>query len=149
MDTLCTLPLYRIHVLDVTYGISRGRDTYGYNIVTIRERGRAGRWSCNGVGHGLLGTCFGEWLQDTYQDELQALPVALVDAWYSVRGWTRAMGLNGLTYSPEGKAVLVGGCGLSSMIRIAERLGLHVRKDLDRKGRELGFTVTREQAVSR
>lgn len=50
------------HELTVTWTVSRGRDTYGYNIVTLRERGDVVA-RCNGGGYDMRGTVFADWLE--------------------------------------------------------------------------------------
>ena len=45
-------------VLTFKWTVSRGRDSYGYNIVTLRVDGDKVS-SCNGGGYDMKGTCLG------------------------------------------------------------------------------------------
>lgn len=55
--------------LHFKWTISRGRDTYGYNICTLLVDGeKKGR--CMGGGYDMQGTAFADWLQNEYQKEL-------------------------------------------------------------------------------
>lgn len=60
------------HELRITYGTSRGANTYGYALVNLSEHG-VKKASCNGGGYDMRGTVFADWLQATYQDRLMKL----------------------------------------------------------------------------
>lgn len=116
---------------NVTYGVSRGRDTYGYNIVTLRSPN--GQFRAMGAGYDMLGTVFGEWLETILtQDDLAK---------------AKAYGLYGVSYRGD-KHHLDGACGLGCMIIVAEYCGYEVKKlySYDRKGwvkDVIGFTITK------
>ena len=59
--------------LAVRWSTSRGRDTYGYNICSVTDQATSKRYSCNGGGYDMLGTSFGEWLTETYQNALHEI----------------------------------------------------------------------------
>lgn len=141
------------HELRITYGTSRGRDTYGYALVSLHENGRKVA-SCNGGGYDMRGTVFGEWLQNTYAERLLELAKKTPGA-FSQCNWNGELGpdahyarvpaerkveLYGGTYyanGGQGKSdyhdarspfvSLDGGCGFESMRRIAEAIGLNIR----------------------
>jgi hypothetical protein len=79
------------HELRITYGTSRGRDTYGYTLVNLYERGEK-KASCNGGGYDMRGTVFADWLQATYQDRLVALAKTKKKGVFDRRIWNAAMG---------------------------------------------------------
>ena len=54
--------------------VSRGRDTYGYNIVTLRINGDKVA-SYNGGGYDMEGSCLGDWLAQHAAKELLAITV--------------------------------------------------------------------------
>lgn len=58
--------------LDFKWTISRGRDTYGYNICSLLVDGYK-KASCIGGGYDMQGTSFANWLNDEYQDRLLQL----------------------------------------------------------------------------
>lgn len=61
--------------LEFKWTVSRGRDTYGYNICTLYVDGeRVAR--CNGGGYDMEGTVFGNFLARNYADRLRALKIA-------------------------------------------------------------------------
>jgi len=62
--------------LEFVWSVSRGRDTYGYNICTLYVDGtKAAR--CNGGGYDMKGTCLGLWIAKRFSDELVKLKVPM------------------------------------------------------------------------
>ena len=58
--------------LKFTWTVSRGNETYGYNIVTLYADGvRVAR--CNGGGYDMEGTCLGEFVAAAFPERLLAL----------------------------------------------------------------------------
>lgn len=58
--------------LEFKWTVSRGRDTYGYNICTLYADGvKVAR--CNGGGYDMKGTCLGSYIASAYADRLLAL----------------------------------------------------------------------------
>lgn len=87
--------------LEFRWGVSRGRDSYGYTICSLWVDGRKVA-SCNGGGYDMKGTCLGNFIAGRFADRLRALdPV-------------KAKELYGLTYhDPDydpGKAVVGKDC---------------------------------------
>ena len=123
--------------------VSRDQDTYGYTICRLDDRETGKRYRCKGGGYDMLGTVFGDWLQDVYQKELVAHVANLVqtDCGYAVAGCKKVDGLCGLTINPNGTITLDGACGLKSMIRIAEAIGLDVQCEYQKTGRNRGATL--------
>lgn len=151
-----------IHTLIITYGTSRGRDTYGYTLVTLRENGTKKASTCGG-GYDMRGTVFADWLQQVYQERLMELGEAgkfprvvwngaldnkecaygdipaseKKERSFLYGGRYYSKGARVGIYNRQGdctghKAVtpyvsLDGGCGFSSIQRIAEACGLEVR----------------------
>lgn len=58
--------------LEFKWSVSRGRDTYGYNICSLYVDGRKVA-SCNGGGYDMKGTCFGIFLEKHFADRLRKL----------------------------------------------------------------------------
>jgi hypothetical protein len=58
--------------LEFRWTVSRGRDTYGYNICTLYADGdKVSR--CNGGGYDMKGTCLGHFIASHYADRLNAI----------------------------------------------------------------------------
>jgi len=113
-------------LLTLTLTESRARDSYGDNVATLRTDD-ARRFRVVGRGYDLIGTVFGDWLGATYQDRLSQLDVAkYYEAWQSADGST---------------VMLDGSCGLISMTRIANAIGLAVREITDRRGHVTSWLV--------
>lgn len=66
-------------ILDFKWTVSRGRDTYGYNIVTLRVDGQKVS-SCNGGGYDMKGTALGNWVARAFSAELLRLKPAQMPA---------------------------------------------------------------------
>lgn len=129
--------------LTFKWSTSRGRDTYGYNICTVRDTKRGTRFSCNGGGYDMQGTSFGNWLQETYPKRLLEIAarshsVSDQDGYHDGGG-----DLYGMVYIVGNDSIsLDGACGLSSMLNIAKAIGLEVESVYSRKGHLEGVFVT-------
>lgn len=55
--------------LEFKWTVSRGRDTYGYNICSLYVDGKK-MASCNGGGYDMQGTCLGNWIARAYPERL-------------------------------------------------------------------------------
>lgn len=119
--------------LKIKHSISRGRDTYGYNIVTLWDGNK--RYATCGGGYDLLGTVFGEWLKCNYLERLKALKP--YDEKYSMdfynqHGYQPQQENYGLFCRNENLS-LDGGCGLDCMISLARKIGLKIERNYNRK----------------
>ena len=138
--------------LAFTWSVSRGRDTYGYNIMTITDQATGKKFRCNGGGYDLQGTSFGEWLEATYQGRLQAIAARAYSSWSKSGGWADTANhqggdLYGMTHETDSGAVtLDGACGFSSMEKIARAIGLDLERTYvatgKRRGETTGYIVT-------
>ena len=115
----------QINKLTLSWSTSKGRDTYGYNICRLDDRNNGKRFRCMGGGYDMIGTVFGDWLETYYQNELEKL--------YE----TKFSGMRKLKH----KVSLDGACGIESMIKIAEAIGLEIERDYIAKGRRRGETI--------
>lgn len=64
------------HTLEFKWTVSRGRDTYGYNICSLYVDGRKVS-SCNGGGYDMEGTALGSWIAKRFKDELLKLKIPM------------------------------------------------------------------------
>lgn len=130
--------------LAISWSTSRGRDTYGYNICRLDDKKAKQRFRTCGGGYDMLGTVFGEWLENTYQEKLVELfrNTPLSDAGCSAPGYMKNKDYSGAVITPKGKVTLNGACGINCMIRIAEAAGIEVTQDYNKKGHTVGYFIT-------
>jgi len=135
-----------INHLSISWSTSRGRDTYGYNICRLDDRNNGKRYRTCGGGYDMIGTVFGEWLADVYQDRLQAFFVANQDKLERYASTQRLIHPDyyGAFVRPDGSISLDGACGIESMRRIAEALALEVQWEGNKKGHTIGYFVSEE-----
>ncbi len=134
---------FKTNHLNITWSTSRGRDTYGYNICRLDSRETGKRYKTCGGGYDMVGTVFGMYLASEYQSALVAHVATLKteDCGYAVPGYKKVADLYGLTIRPNGTVSLDGACGINSMIRVAEAIGLEVQWIGNRKGHTMGYIV--------
>lgn len=142
MKTAKKIPLSKydwakgIH-LEFKWTVSRGRDTYGYNICTLYVNGDRVS-SCSGGGYDMQGTALGDWIEAQFSEELKTLEAHWTEGEYPNDNYKRH-GLCGLyflragaKYSTvgsweEGDRVSVdGGVGFSCMKEILLALGFEL-----------------------
>lgn len=135
----------QINKLSLSWSTSKGRDTYCYNICRLDDRNNGKRFRCMGGGYDMIGTVFGEWLEANYQKELREISQRAKRVFNQQKEWIdcgRSDSLYGMTYYvKEGRISLDGACGIESMIRIAEAIGLEIERDYIAKGRRRGETI--------
>lgn len=116
-------------------GTSKGRDTYGYTIVSLYIDGEKVS-SCQGGGYDMQGTALADWMEFQFSEELKTLePFHRIGEGDN----ERQVGFYGLfvhvkgdnKYQPKwmegAKLHLDGGCGFSSMESIIKALGYRLR----------------------
>lgn len=137
--------------LSLSWSTSKGRDTYGYNICRLDDEATGKRYKTCGGGYDMVGTVLGEWLQDVMQQELMFFAelnkTALVDAYHTYK---KHPDLYGLFFDMEKNVARVdGGCGESSVIKIAEALSLIVEYKTEKKrvkgAVRVGFYVSKAE----
>lgn len=62
----------RSYTIEIIWGTSRGRDSYGYTTCSLRVDGKR-RAYCNGGGYDMRGTVLGSFIASEFQEELNAL----------------------------------------------------------------------------
>lgn len=67
-----TETMTRHYMLEFLWTVSRGRDTYGYNICSLYVDGFK-KASCNGGGYDMRGTSLGNWIASEFKDSLLSL----------------------------------------------------------------------------
>lgn len=134
--------------LSLKWTVSHARATHGWKVLTLTDHHIFKTCRTIGGGYDMEGTVFAEWLAAVHSERLQAVAARASDVYTPGRGIARAdiapgTALYGMTRNAETSAVLLdGGCGLQSMLTIAETAGLSVRKLFNNRGRLGGFVVT-------
>lgn len=134
-------------VIEFKWTTSRGIETYGYNICTLRDRFGERLGKCSGGGYDMKGTSFGNWIERDFQAELLALVHSVPReniSWciYQKQDgpkWERPAETRtgreerfyGLTVIVDEKGKekvnLDGACGFESMRRVLQAIGLDIR----------------------
>jgi hypothetical protein len=128
--------------LHFKWTISRGRDTYGYNICTLLVDGEKVAKTCGG-GYDMQGTALGEWLQNAYSFQLNGLFMEEIVAFKErpfnendYRSKHKLKDKDGNEYygaslfekrGGKMRLILDGGCGFSSIERIANAIGIKLK----------------------
>lgn len=146
--------------LALSWSVSKGRDTYGYNICRLDvPYNREGfnhflskRYRAMGGGYDMTGTVVGDWLQERYQDRLMSIreragsqAVGAVHTNRNIRDAGILYGMTSYSKGTQGRdnyVSLDGACGIESIRTIAESIGVKLYETVDRKGHTTGFTVT-------
>ena len=117
--------------LHIRVSTSKGRDTYGYTIVTATDNATDKAYRTCGGGYDMRGTVVADWLESVAQDRLLAL-AALCGrddsrTYGTDNKWAPIKGYYGSTINPDGSISLDGGCGIESIRHIAEAVGIVIR----------------------
>lgn len=123
-------------LITITYGTSRGRDTWGYTIVTLRQQGARGqymepypprRYSCSGGGYDMRGTVLGKFITDYFREGLKKLSS---EEFYGLFFWSKSAPgkpyRKHVRYHEGDEIVADGGCGWSCMRAIINALGFEI-----------------------
>jgi hypothetical protein len=136
----------KINLLALTWSVSRGRETYGWNIARLDSRDSGKRYRTCGGGYDMIGTVLGQYVENELQGKLRELVHSvsglLVDAGYTVPGYRRINDLYGLTVAPNGHVQIDGGCGVDCVIRIIRGMNMEVQRTYNKKGHTTGFLVS-------
>jgi hypothetical protein len=122
--------------LPIKWTVSRGRNTYGYNICTLWDGKQAYR--CSGGGYDMKGTVLGLWLKANFSDRLQRL-VDLEDC----------SKLYGIGSGADGKVYLDGACGLEAVIDIAKVIGVGITRAYNAKKEVLEGLFVNESGLNK
>lgn len=109
-----TLTIYR--------RVSRGRNTFGFNIVGIVDENTGARIRAIGGGYDMLGAVVGEWLNKNYKNRIQTV--------------------DSNEFPAVNNGVVGGACGRSTVYRIANAIGLKITENWNKKGNIVSITVT-------
>lgn len=150
-----------LKTLSVKWSISKGRETYGYNICKLIDSSPEGKvFKCLGGGYDMLGTVLADWVEDQYQSELllnsDKAYGTYEDGKYKCLSesgrFDHMYGMYKHVKSGEVvKITLDGACGVNSVERvIKEVLGLTIERiyNYNKRGQvkdTIGFNVYKDQ----
>ena len=119
---------YEFEEIYFKWTTSHNRDTYGYNICTLRDkRGNKINSNCGG-GYDMKGTAFGEFITEYFNDELKRL-TANYGSGDNGGGYYGLVHYNNKTHKRQKRAskntttYLDGGCGFSCMQSVFNKIG--------------------------
>lgn len=133
-----------INYLALSHSVSRGHETYGYNIVKLFDRDNSKAFRTCGGGYDMVGTVFADFITANYQEELLKLKdrAHYICDNHGVNTSQCANSFYGMYHYPEkNKIRLDGGCGLNSIINIALAIGLDLQRDYVKTGKKRGETL--------
>lgn len=131
----------KIENVQIKRSISRGRDTYGYNIITAVCNGKSYRTL--GGGYDMIGTVLGDWFETEHQEDLTALVTTLQLEHYV--GTTKHVPkYYGLFVRDDNSVYIDGACGISCVLEIIRACGYKTQTCSDRNGRTESFLVWKE-----
>jgi hypothetical protein len=133
----------KIERITIKRGISRGRDTYGYNIVTAVSNVKSYR--CMGGGYDMLGTVMGDWFAAEHQAELVTLADGLKPKKYGAASKSYP-DYYGLYADSKGSLYIDGACGLECVNAIIRACGYKIETCFSKRGWTEAFLIYKEQA---
>tara|TARA_R100001129_G_scaffold168959_1_gene137427 strand:- start:3199 stop:3609 length:411 start_codon:yes stop_codon:yes gene_type:complete len=113
------------YVLKYTYGTSRARNSYGYNIVGLKVDGIRVARTCGG-GYDMQGTVLGDWVERKFWNELLKFDKTFYALKYVNPNWepsSKGSRTSDLPTEEHTIPVIDGACGENSVTRIIEHLG--------------------------
>lgn len=113
------------YFLEIKWSISKGKNTYGYNICTLTDTRTDKKYRTCAGGVSMTGNVLGQWLEEQYQAELQAADLA---ACYGVRKLE------------NGDVSINGACGVAAITDTARKIGLKM-ESVFKNGHVIGFIV--------
>lgn len=137
--------------LSLRWSTSRGRETYGWNVLTLTDVVAGRRYRCNGGGYDMHGTVLAEWACGEHADRLRPLAPVAHTVWRALQpGPEHPEGdtLYGLSAVYRETGVLQGvaidgACGVRSVELILAAAGIGVRPTYDPgTGRLTGWVAT-------
>lgn len=139
-----TLEAVEPTALVLKWTTSRGVETYGWNVCTVRDFNTGKAYRCKGGGYDMTGTVLGEWLEATYPARIAALAPRCASTYDgNGNGYQLNPGgdLYGATAFHDGRVILDGAAGVESMLKVAAAAGLKLTRTYVERGRNRGETT--------
>lgn len=113
------MPLYFV------WSVSRGKDTYGHNICTLREGFKRIKISSTcGGGYSMCGTVLADFIKLHFNEELKKLNS---EDFYGLSFWNPETKKHCKRYRQGNKICLNGVCGFESMQAILNKIGFKLK----------------------
>ena len=141
---------WKFNTLNFKWTVSKGRDTYGYNICTLRDMGGNKIASTYGGGYDMQGAVLGNFINSYFSNELKKLTA---DRGGTFARFKHNAGFYGLThYNPKAKSwsrrylkrakehtrsYVDGACGFDCMRRILAKIGFKMNFVQERKNHSI------------
>ena len=128
--------------LDFCWTTSRGRDTYGYNICTLRDKRNNKIASTCGGGYDMKGTCLGDFINKIFAKELTRLPANsgsndTKGGFYGLSHYNNKTKKYQKRASKHSNSHVDGKCGFSSMEDILNKIGFRMSWVVEGKKRSV------------
>lgn len=125
----------KLHIesISISWSVSRGYETYGWNICRAVSRETGKTYRTTGGGYDMVGTVVGDWFTSEHQADLLALVHANLSDFeaYSNSGHLHNPKMSEVILHPDGSVYLEGGCGIECMLRIIEACGYEVQRQFN------------------
>lgn len=138
---------FKLRHLSLTWSISKARDSYGYNRLTLRDAHTGSKHVTCGGGYCMTSAVLAMWADENLQDRLATItPDQAVDL--------RLYGFYAKGLSMHGRPALARahidqGIGVSSVQNVLKAIGIEVEEVYDRSkrnGKLIGFMVGEVEA---
>ena len=118
---------WKLKTLVFKWTTSKGRNTYGWNICTLKDkRGNKISSTCGG-GYDMKGTAFGDFIAHYFGEELKRLSANYGSfdkgGFYGLRHYNNKTRKSQKRASKHTRTTIDGACGFSSMERILNKIG--------------------------
>lgn len=131
-----------IYTLHLKWSVSRGCDTYGYNICSLWINGREKVASTCGGGYSMTGAVLGAWIKKQFSEELKKLRPA---DYYGLSFWDDRAKKYRKKYRDGYKIKVDGACGMESMNKILGAIGFGLDWPVVRKSNLTVFELKKAE----
>lgn len=107
-------------VIEFKWSVSRGYNTYGYNICRVYIDGQKTKHAVNGGGYDMRGAAFSGWIKEIFSDELKKLDSS---KFYGLSFWNEKTKKYQKRFSKNCRVYVDGACGFNCMGAILHHLG--------------------------
>ena len=123
--------------IEITWGVSKARDTLGYTTCSCKDISGKVVARCNGGGYDLRGTAIGDWMTSAFQEELNALPAKSFDRARNGQG-IELYGLRFLNPDHDPGQEVIGRLALDCRVEDEQAVGMTV-DEAEKAGKSHGL----------
>tara|TARA_R100000353_G_scaffold157938_1_gene117094 strand:+ start:176 stop:643 length:468 start_codon:yes stop_codon:yes gene_type:complete len=118
---------WKLETLVFKWTTSKGRNTYGWNICTLKDRRGNKISSTCGGGYDMKGTAFGDFIADYFGEQLKRLTANYGSfdkgGFYGLRHYNTITRKSQKRASKHTRTTIDGACGFNCMLTILEKIG--------------------------